>query len=82
MPARYRELVIAAVVASQGGFSDGATEHLKLAKQAGASPGEIDHLFCLVAAYAGYPNALEAARAWQLCQCAEKDEVTTSGTVE
>jgi alkylhydroperoxidase/carboxymuconolactone decarboxylase family protein YurZ len=65
LPVRYRELAIAAIVASSGAFQDGANVHLKLAMQEGATPGEIDNLFCLVAAYAGFPHALSAARSWQ-----------------
>ena len=59
---RERELVITAILAATGAFPDGMVEHAKLAVKEGATPGRLDELFSLVAAYAGFPRALSAAR--------------------
>lgn len=62
LPARYRELVITAVLAATGALPDGMVEHARLACQEGATPEELDEVFTLVAAYSGFPRALAAAR--------------------
>jgi len=65
LPPRYRELLIAMTVAASGAFPQGAVEHFKLAMQEGLSAGELDEGFALLAAYAGFPTAIAAARALQ-----------------
>ena len=62
---RERELVITAILAATGAFPDGMVEHAKLAVKEGATPGQVDELFTLVAAYAGFPRGLSAARELQ-----------------
>ena len=62
MPARYRELVITAILAATGALPDGMVEHAELACREGATREELDELFTLVAAYSGFPRALAAAR--------------------
>lgn len=59
---RERELVITAILAATGAFPDGMAEHAELARKAGATDGQVDALFALVAAYAGFPRAISAAR--------------------
>lgn len=65
LPVRYRELIIAAILAATGGLPDGLVEHAELARKEGATDAELDEMFNLVAAYAGFPRALGAARELQ-----------------
>ena len=65
IPPQYRELIITAIIAAGGGIEDGLVAHAELATKCGATPAELDELFTLVAAYAGFPKALGAARAVQ-----------------
>ena len=65
MPVKYRELVIAAIISATGGLPDGAVQHVALARKEGATTGEVDEMFAMVAAYAGFPKAIAAARACQ-----------------
>lgn len=62
---RERELVITAILAATGAFPDGMAEHAELARKSGATDGQVDELFTLVAAYAGFPRAISAARELQ-----------------
>ena len=65
LPVRYRELLISAIVAAGGSLPDGGVEHLKVAVENGATKEEVDEMFAMLAAYAGFPKALAAARAYQ-----------------
>ena len=62
LPVRYRELVIAAMIASTGALPDGAVQHLEVAIREGVTPGEVDEVCALLAAYAGFPRAIAFAR--------------------
>lgn len=74
IPTRYRELLIAGIIAATGGLPDGAVQHLKVAVHEGVTPGEIDEMFAMVAAYAGFPKALASAREYQRQQGTSTDE--------
>lgn len=65
LPSRYREVLIACVVAATGSFPEGAVQHLQLALKEGLAPQELDEAFTLLAAYAGFPCAIAAARELQ-----------------
>ncbi len=65
LPVRYRELLIGAMIAATGGLPDGAVQHLEVAVREGVTPGELDEMFALLAAYAGFPKAIAAARELQ-----------------
>lgn len=62
---KERELVITAILAATGAFPDGMAEHAELARKSGTTARELDELFTLVAAYAGFPRAISAARELQ-----------------
>lgn len=65
LPVRYRELLIAAIVSATGGLPDGAVQHLDVAVREGVTPGEVDEMFAMLAAYAGFPRAIATAREFQ-----------------
>lgn len=65
LPTRYRELLIAGIIAATGGLPDGAVQHLGVAVSEGVTAGEVDEMFALLAAYAGFPKAIAAAREFQ-----------------
>lgn len=65
LPVRYRELLIAAIIATTGGLPDGAVQHLNVAIREGVTPGEVDEMFAMIAAYAGFPKAIATSREYQ-----------------
>jgi 4-carboxymuconolactone decarboxylase len=62
LPVRYRELLIATIIATTGALPDGAVQHLNLAVREGVTPGEVDEAIAMIAAYAGFPRAIAFAR--------------------
>ena len=76
LPLRYRELLISAIISATGGLPDGAVQHLNVAVSEGVTPGEVDERFAMIAAYAGFPRALAAAREYQR-QLAPRPEPVT-----
>ena len=62
LPIRERELVIVAVLAALGGLEPQVRAHVRAARAAGATDGELEETIIQIAPYAGFPRAINAMK--------------------